>query len=90
VNTYHYFRYIEQYQSLLSSSGSGAQRQDLDIYWGSVRAASGEISNLEEDSAPDAVNVAYVEGTSGSTEASLRLYYEKWLASPIKLVEGPG
>ncbi|KAF8525616.1 hypothetical protein BU17DRAFT_23360, partial [Hysterangium stoloniferum] len=38
-----YQLYIEQCQSLLSSSGSGAQRRDLDIYWASVRAAAGEM-----------------------------------------------
>ncbi|KIJ30197.1 hypothetical protein M422DRAFT_784087 [Sphaerobolus stellatus SS14] len=85
--------YIEQYQSLLTSSPStGVQRKDLEKYLSAVRTAAGDVDELLEDGPPDAantaVNVAYVEGTSGPAEGALKLYYEKWISSESKLAEG--
>jgi len=74
-------RYIEQYQSLLTSSPTtGVQRNDLELYWSTVRAGAGDVDELLDETSLETVNIAYVQGTAGPTEAAMRIYYEKWLS----------
>lgn len=75
-------RYIEQYQSLLTSPSTVAERQDLDLYRSSVRVAAGETNICTEEGIPDNVYVMYVQGTWGpSTEGTGKFNYEKWIGS---------
>ncbi|KAF8523836.1 hypothetical protein JB92DRAFT_2704341 [Gautieria morchelliformis] len=74
--------YVEQYQSLLTAPSTGAQRQDLELYWSSVRTAAGDTNGLVEEVAPENEYVAYLEGGWGlATESAGKFNYEKWISS---------
>jgi hypothetical protein len=79
---------------LLTSPSTLAERQDLDFYRSSVRAAAGEMSGWAEEVAPDtaASYMAYVQGTWGPSMDGMagKFSYEKWVGSAQRRVTEDG
>ncbi|KAF9511296.1 hypothetical protein BS47DRAFT_1395206 [Hydnum rufescens UP504] len=89
--------YVEQPRALLTSSGTTAERKDLDMYVAGVRMAMGEISELPHSDIPDKAYLSFVQngtaaGVSGSVmdagasrdappHGSVGFSYERWVAS---------
>jgi hypothetical protein len=91
-----YEEYVEQYQTLLTSSGETAERKDLDLYLISSRIPLGELpDSLELDLVPP-VYQNYVEAYQSEPPAPLPrmdangyptgappFSYEKWVGSTV-------
>jgi hypothetical protein len=80
-------RYIEQYQSLLTSSIKQAERKDLDTYQQVVRMATGDLSDTS-DPPVDTIYTSYVQTPSSAMMSSENISYggggfnyEKWVAT---------
>lgn len=73
-------RYIDQYHTLLTSSSSSAQREDLDMYRIHVLKTDGHYDRIENSIVIDPTYAAYVVGQpSNVSETTVHSYYAKWL-----------